>query len=98
MVMTRVSPRLMMKRAEPVARNREPAGHAEMHHQNLIRRQGERQEFRLAPEMRDLRAGKPFGEPLRNGKSEIGAILDHALDPLSLHDRRKAAANCLDFG
>ena len=48
--------------------------------------------------MHDLRAGKAFGEPLRKGKSEIGAILNHALNPLSLHDRRKAAANCLDFG
>ncbi len=68
MVMAWVCAGLVMERTEFVVRHREPSSHAEMHDEDLIRRQGKRQELRLAAQMGDTRTAEAFGEPVGEGK------------------------------
>ena len=68
MIVARVSPRLMLKFTELLACNGKAAGHAEMHDEDLIRRQGKRQELRLAAQMGDTRTAEAIGEPVGEGK------------------------------
>lgn len=94
--------RRMMKspgaRIIPVALDREPPRHAEMHDEALAGRERRDEIFPAARKAVDARALKPSGEPGRQIEAQVIAPSEDALKGCAFHRRRKTPTHGFDFG